>query len=223
MKNGEKEVRDEVFSDGINEQIKNEDIKKAEKKAEPVRDKSKPISSTPISGTPWYDIPLIWSEFKLFWFVNKRCVVWTGDNRVFFYNPSTRTSLWECPPELQNRSDVEKLIKGPPKHSDSESPEKRLSETKEEKPNKKQKLVSNQSFPLIITKTDIFDNYFHYLENQKKKKRRLKKTVRLRLSWWQPNNAKPFLWKRESKCLGLCLLRRRYILSFSMKSIYNMI
>lgn len=40
-----------------------------------------------------------------------RCVVWTGDGRVFFYNPSTRTSLWERPPELTNRPDVDKAIK----------------------------------------------------------------------------------------------------------------
>lgn len=45
------------------------------------QDKSRPISSTPIAGTPW-------------------CVVWTGDSRVFFYNPSTRTSVWERPEDL---------------------------------------------------------------------------------------------------------------------------
>lgn len=54
-------------------------------------DKSKPISSTPISGTPW-------------------CVVWTGDGRVFFYNPSTKTSVWERPPELAERADVTKAM-----------------------------------------------------------------------------------------------------------------
>ena len=54
-------------------------------------DKSKPVSSTPISGTPW-------------------CVVWTGDGRCFFYNPSTKTSVWECPEELTNRPDVVKAM-----------------------------------------------------------------------------------------------------------------
>ncbi|ESO09267.1 hypothetical protein HELRODRAFT_156427 [Helobdella robusta] len=58
-------------------------------------EKSKPVSSTPISGTPW-------------------CVVWTGDNRVFFYNPSQRVSLWERPAELNNRPDVDKLVQSPP-------------------------------------------------------------------------------------------------------------
>lgn len=43
-----------------------------------------------------------------------RCVVWTGDLKVFFYNPSTRSSVWERPPELFNRPDVDLLISKPP-------------------------------------------------------------------------------------------------------------
>lgn len=58
-------------------------------------DRSKPVSSTPIPGSPW-------------------CVVWTGDGRVFFYNPSQRLSLWETPKEFDGRTDVEKLITVPP-------------------------------------------------------------------------------------------------------------
>lgn len=54
-------------------------------------DKSRPISSTPISGTPW-------------------CVVWTGDGRVFFYNPSTKTSVWERPEELNEKAEVDKAV-----------------------------------------------------------------------------------------------------------------
>lgn len=80
-----------------------------------------------------------YSYLKLILNVIKRCVVWTGDNRVFFYNPSTRTSLWECPQELQNRADVENLTKAPPKPSEAETGEKRPVEAKEEKPPKKQK------------------------------------------------------------------------------------
>lgn len=69
-----------------------------------------------------------------------RCVVWTGDKRVFFYNPSTRTSLWECPPELKNKPEVQELIKAPPKQPSFEiTNEKRTSESKEEKPAKKPK------------------------------------------------------------------------------------
>lgn len=54
-------------------------------------DKSKPVSSTPITGTPW-------------------CVVWTGDGRVFFYNPSSKMSVWERPEELADRADVTKAM-----------------------------------------------------------------------------------------------------------------
>lgn len=58
---------------------------------EPPKDKSRPVSSTPVPGTPW-------------------CVVWTGDNRVFFYNPTTKTSVWEKPAEMVGRSDVAKML-----------------------------------------------------------------------------------------------------------------
>ena len=39
--------------------------------------------------------------------------MWTGDERVFFYNPSTRQSLWERPQDLIGRSDVDKMILEP--------------------------------------------------------------------------------------------------------------
>jgi transcription elongation regulator 1 len=61
------------------EKKRKEEAEKA-KSAKPI-DKTRPIASTPISGTPW-------------------CVVWTGDSRVFFYCPSTRTSVWERPEDL---------------------------------------------------------------------------------------------------------------------------
>ncbi|NXB46020.1 TCRGL protein, partial [Leucopsar rothschildi] len=37
---------------------------------------NKPVASTPVPGSPW-------------------CVVWTGDDRVFFFNPSMQLSVWE--------------------------------------------------------------------------------------------------------------------------------
>lgn len=49
-------------------------------------------------------------EFSLFF----RCVVWTGDGRVFFYNPSSRTSVWERPEDLVGRADVDKMVSTPP-------------------------------------------------------------------------------------------------------------
>lgn len=59
---------------------------------EKAKQKSKPVSSTAVAGTPW-------------------CVVWTRDKRVFFYNPSEKVSLWERPPILIGRADVDKLVK----------------------------------------------------------------------------------------------------------------
>lgn len=85
----------------IEVRFQQDDKNQQEKKKEPEpKDKSKPVSSTPISGTPW-------------------CVVWTGDNRVFFFNPSSKTSLWECPAELKNKPEVIELTKFPPKSKDS--------------------------------------------------------------------------------------------------------
>lgn len=60
-------------------------------KKEEKKDNTRPISSTPVSGTAW-------------------CVVWTGDGKVFFYNPSTKTSVWERPPEMYGRQDVDVLV-----------------------------------------------------------------------------------------------------------------
>ena len=53
-------------------------------------------------------------EGYLFFCMMCRCVVWTGDGRVFFYNPSQRVSLWERPEELQGRADVDKMVQNPP-------------------------------------------------------------------------------------------------------------
>merc|ERR1711874_311986 len=38
---------------------------------------------------------------------------WTGDNRSFFYNPTTKTSVWEKPPEMVGRGDVAKMLESP--------------------------------------------------------------------------------------------------------------
>ena len=41
--------------------------------------------------------------------------MWTGDERVFFYNPSQNVSVWDCPEEIEDRADVKKLIQTPPR------------------------------------------------------------------------------------------------------------
>ncbi|OWK50517.1 Transcription elongation regulator 1-like protein [Lonchura striata] len=43
-----------------------------------------------------------------------RCVVWTGDDRVFFFNASTQLSVWERPLALRHRGDIARLLEDPP-------------------------------------------------------------------------------------------------------------
>ncbi|GIY85993.1 transcription elongation regulator 1 [Caerostris darwini] len=81
--------------------IAEEKQKKTDRQDLPNNDKSRPVSSTAIQGTPW-------------------CIVWTGDGRVFYFNPSTRKSVWEKPEELKGRADVDKLLHvAVPPHSDT--------------------------------------------------------------------------------------------------------
>jgi hypothetical protein len=57
--------------------------------------KGRPKTNIPVAGTAWQ-------------------VVWTDVNTVFFYNPSMKTSVWQRPPELFNRPDVDLLVSKPP-------------------------------------------------------------------------------------------------------------
>uniref|UniRef100_A0A0K0FL28 Transcription elongation regulator 1 (inferred by orthology to a human protein) n=1 Tax=Strongyloides venezuelensis TaxID=75913 RepID=A0A0K0FL28_STRVS len=63
-----------------------------ERKLELERKKTnRAVKTIPVKGTQW-------------------TVVWTGNGKVFFHNPSTRQSLWERPPELFHRDDVDQMI-----------------------------------------------------------------------------------------------------------------
>ncbi|XP_061084703.1 transcription elongation regulator 1-like protein [Conger conger] len=55
----------------------------------------RPVASTPVPGSPW-------------------CVVWTGDDRVFFFNPTMQLSVWEKPVDLKGRGDLSRIMKDPP-------------------------------------------------------------------------------------------------------------
>ncbi|XP_068456317.1 transcription elongation regulator 1 isoform X5 [Clinocottus analis] len=89
----EMEEMEENKTDNTNEkeEPKEEEMTEEEKAAQ----KARPVATNPIPGTPW-------------------CVVWTGDERVFFYNPTTRLSMWDRPEELVGRADVDKHIQEPP-------------------------------------------------------------------------------------------------------------
>ncbi|EGW11717.1 Transcription elongation regulator 1-like protein [Cricetulus griseus] len=49
------------------------------------------------------------SPLELLW-----CVVWTGDDRVFFFNPTMQLSVWEKPVDLENHGDLKRIIEDPP-------------------------------------------------------------------------------------------------------------
>uniref|UniRef100_A0A1A7X020 Transcription elongation regulator 1 n=1 Tax=Iconisemion striatum TaxID=60296 RepID=A0A1A7X020_9TELE len=87
---------------------KEEEMTEEEKAAQ----KARPVATNPIPGTPW-------------------CVVWTGDDRVFFYNPTTRLSMWDRPEELIGRADVDKHIQEPP-HKRGLEDNKKIGVLKEE-------------------------------------------------------------------------------------------
>ncbi|KAK2873066.1 hypothetical protein QQF64_017195 [Cirrhinus molitorella] len=80
-----------VDSFGHSKELPREEEMTEEEKA---AQKAKPVATNPIPGTPW-------------------CVVWTGDDRVFYYNPTTRLSMWDRPEELVGRADVDKYIQEP--------------------------------------------------------------------------------------------------------------
>ncbi|XP_030611172.1 transcription elongation regulator 1-like protein [Archocentrus centrarchus] len=66
------------------------------------KEDKRPVASTPVPGSPW-------------------CVVWTGDDRVFFFNPTIHLSVWERPGELIDR-DISHIIEDPPHKRKKTSP-----------------------------------------------------------------------------------------------------
>ncbi|XP_035801826.1 transcription elongation regulator 1-like protein isoform X2 [Amphiprion ocellaris] len=71
-----------------------EDEEDEEEGSEERRKDKRPVASTPVPGSPW-------------------CVVWTGDDRVFFFNPTIHLSVWERPGDLIGR-DISRIIEDPP-------------------------------------------------------------------------------------------------------------
>ncbi|NWH43226.1 TCRG1 regulator, partial [Fregata magnificens] len=77
------------------------------------------------------------------------CVVWTGDERVFFYNPTTRLSMWDRPDDLIGRADVDKIIQEPPHKKGMEEGKKLIREEHESTEE------ANEDEPIKIKKRKI--------------------------------------------------------------------
>lgn len=55
----------------------------------------RPVASIPVPGTPW-------------------SVVWSSDDRTFFFNATSHTSLWTTPEELLGNLNLQKILDNPP-------------------------------------------------------------------------------------------------------------
>ncbi|NWR74114.1 TCRG1 regulator, partial [Centropus bengalensis] len=129
METEEEEPKEEPIKELIKEEPKEEEMTEEEKAAQ----KAKPVATTPIPGTPW-------------------CVVWTGDERVFFYNPTTRLSMWDRPDDLIGRADVDKIIQEPPHKKGMEEGKKLIREEHESTED------ANEDEPIKIKKRKKDDN-----------------------------------------------------------------
>ncbi|TPP62428.1 Transcription elongation regulator [Fasciola gigantica] len=95
LKSEKPEVTEEKMDIKKEEKPTNSAVESKEETTKTPKDNSRPVSSTAVPGTPW-------------------CVVWTGDDRAFFFNPSQRLSVWEKPEELKGRADVDRLLEKRP-------------------------------------------------------------------------------------------------------------
>merc|ERR1719430_1298180 len=96
------------------------------------KDKSRPISSTPVPGTPW-------------------CVVWTGDLRSFFYNPTNKQSVWEKPAEMVGRSDVAEMLESPQAAEEFKKRQQQKALPVFEEPVAKKARVVSEQTPVVMT------------------------------------------------------------------------
>ncbi|CAB3982762.1 transcription elongation regulator 1-like, partial [Paramuricea clavata] len=88
---------------------------------------NKPVASQLIPGTPW-------------------CVVWTGDEKVFYFNPTTKVSVWEKPEELVDNDNVNEILEaGPEKKAPKNRDVKRSPEEKADEPESKKQRVEDES------------------------------------------------------------------------------
>ncbi|XP_040502943.1 transcription elongation regulator 1 isoform X10 [Gallus gallus] len=134
METEEEEPKEEPIKELIKEP-KEEEMTEEEKAAQ----KAKPVATTPIPGTPW-------------------CVVWTGDERVFFYNPTTRLSMWDRPDDLIGRADVDKIIQEPPHKKGMEEGKKLILKSLTVREEHETTEEANEDEPIKIKKRKKDDN-----------------------------------------------------------------
>ncbi|XP_031454372.1 transcription elongation regulator 1 isoform X4 [Phasianus colchicus] len=135
METEEEEPKEEPIKELIKEEPKEEEMTEEEKAAQ----KAKPVATTPIPGTPW-------------------CVVWTGDERVFFYNPTTRLSMWDRPDDLIGRADVDKIIQEPPHKKGMEEGKKLILKSLTVREEHESIEEANEDEPIKIKKRKKDDN-----------------------------------------------------------------
>eukprot|EP00076_Gallus_gallus_P026580 XP_015149539.1 transcription elongation regulator 1 isoform X6 [Gallus gallus] len=135
METEEEEPKEEPIKELIKEEPKEEEMTEEEKAAQ----KAKPVATTPIPGTPW-------------------CVVWTGDERVFFYNPTTRLSMWDRPDDLIGRADVDKIIQEPPHKKGMEEGKKLILKSLTVREEHETTEEANEDEPIKIKKRKKDDN-----------------------------------------------------------------
>ena len=88
----EKQKREKEEKDKLEKEAK-----EAEAKA-----RAKPVASEPVPHSAW-------------------CVVFTGDNRVFYFNPSSKLSVWHRPEELLHNKDVDRILTSPSHRNNNNS------------------------------------------------------------------------------------------------------
>ena len=91
----DEEATDEDAKSDAEKTEKAEKSEKVDKQEEEKQARGKPIASHAVTGTGWY-------------------IVWTGDGKIFFFNPTSKTSIWERPTELEDNEKVDEIIKRGP-------------------------------------------------------------------------------------------------------------
>ena len=67
---------------------------------------TKPVATQPVSGTPW-------------------SVVWTNDDKYFFFNATTKQSIWSIPEDIQRLPILKVLLAAPPGKRRMDGPSQR--------------------------------------------------------------------------------------------------